>query len=122
MDWRSEDRRDGKRFKLRLPCAVISPSRQFERINGTTSDISRTGVRVVFPDKTVLSSFHPGDIVSIDIPKRTLTLEVAEEEIARRRTAWQRPARDYSGVLRRYVAFVSGAETGAVLSGGDSTL
>lgn len=56
-----------------------------------------------------------GDLISIDIPGRRLTLEVAEEEMTRRRTAWQRPAREYSGVLRRYVAFVSGAETGAVL-------
>ena len=61
-----------------------------------------------------------GDIISIDIPKRTLSLEVTEDELARRRTAWQRPARAYSGVLRRYVAFVSGADTGAVLGGGDS--
>jgi dihydroxy-acid dehydratase len=61
-----------------------------------------------------------GDIISIDIPKRTLTLEVTEEEMARRKMAWQRPAREYSGVLRRYVAFVSGAETGAVLGGGIS--
>ncbi len=59
-----------------------------------------------------------GDLISIDIPGRTLTLEVTGEEISRRRTAWQRPAREYSGVLRRYVAFVSGAETGAVLGGG----
>jgi dihydroxy-acid dehydratase len=58
-----------------------------------------------------------GDMISIDIPARQLTLEVSEDVLARRRTAWQRPAREYSGVLRRYVAFVSGAETGAVLSG-----
>ena len=58
-----------------------------------------------------------GDLISIDIPGRKLTLEVTGEEMARRRTAWQRPAREYSGVLRRYVAFVSGAETGAVLGG-----
>ena len=58
------------------------------------------------------------DLISIDIPGRTLTLEVTGEEMARRRTAWQRPARAYSGVLRRYVAFVTGAETGAVLDGG----
>ncbi len=61
---------------------------------------------------------NDGDLIAIDIPKRTLTLEVTDEEMTRRRTAWQRPARDYSGVLRRYVAFVSGAETGAVLGGG----
>jgi dihydroxy-acid dehydratase len=60
-----------------------------------------------------------GDLISIDIPGRRLTLEVAEEEMIRRRTAWQRPAREYSGVLRRYVAFVSGAETGAVLGDGN---
>jgi dihydroxy-acid dehydratase len=60
---------------------------------------------------------NDGDLISIDIPGRKLTLEVTGEEMARRRTAWQRPAREYSGVLRRYVAFVSGAETGAVLGG-----
>ena len=60
-----------------------------------------------------------GDIISIDIPKRALNLEVDEEEMARRRSAWQRPARELSGVLRRYVAFVSGAETGAVLGSGE---
>jgi dihydroxy-acid dehydratase len=58
-----------------------------------------------------------GDVISIDIPGRQLTLEVGEEEMATRRTAWQRPVREHSGVLRRYVAFVSGAETGAVLGG-----
>jgi dihydroxy-acid dehydratase len=61
-----------------------------------------------------------GDIIRIDIPKRALNLEVGEEEMTRRRSAWQRPAREYSGVLRRYVAFVSGAETGAVLGSGTS--
>jgi dihydroxy-acid dehydratase len=60
-----------------------------------------------------------GDFISINIPGRTLTLEVSDAEMERRRTAWQRPAREYSGVLRRYVAFVSGAETGAVLGGGE---
>jgi dihydroxy-acid dehydratase len=60
-----------------------------------------------------------GDMVSIDIPARSLTVEVNDDEMERRKTAWQRPARNYSGVLRRYVAFVSGAETGAVLGGGE---
>jgi dihydroxy-acid dehydratase len=59
-----------------------------------------------------------GDLISVDIPGRGLNLEVPEEEMALRRSAWQRPAREYSGVLRRYAAFVSGAETGAVLGGG----
>jgi dihydroxy-acid dehydratase len=60
-----------------------------------------------------------GDMISIDIPGRSLTLEIAEDEMVQRRMAWRRPAREYSGVLRRYVAFVSGADTGAVLGQGD---
>jgi len=57
-----------------------------------------------------------GDAISIDIPARTLTLEVPEEEIARR-LAERRPApRDgVAGYLARYVRLVSGAEKGAVL-------
>jgi len=58
-----------------------------------------------------------GDIISIDIPKRSLILKVTDDEMLRRQQAWQRPARELSGVLRRYVASVSGAETGAVLGG-----
>ena len=58
-----------------------------------------------------------GDIISINVPERTITLEVDEEELEQRRLAWQRPDREYTGVLRRYVSFVSGAETGAVLGG-----
>jgi dihydroxy-acid dehydratase len=61
-----------------------------------------------------------GDLISIDIPGRKISLEVTGDEMARRRTAWQRPAREYSGVLRRYVAFVSGAEVGAVLGEGNA--
>ena len=60
-----------------------------------------------------------GDMISIDIPGRSLTLEIGEEEMEQRKMAWQRPARKHSGVLRRYVALVSGADTGAVLGGGD---
>jgi dihydroxy-acid dehydratase len=62
-----------------------------------------------------------GDIVAIDIPGRTLTLEVSDEELAHRRVAWQerldrRPASPpVSGVLGRYVKMVCGADKGAVL-------
>jgi dihydroxy-acid dehydratase len=58
-----------------------------------------------------------GDTISIDIPGRILTLEVSEEELARRQAA-QPPAKPRAGVtgyLSRYVKLVSGAEKGAVL-------
>src|SRR5450756_149430 len=58
-----------------------------------------------------------GDTISIDIPVRTLTLDVQEEEIARRRAAQPPipPRAGVNGYLARYVKLVSGAEKGAVL-------
>ncbi len=56
-----------------------------------------------------------GDIISIDIPARRMTLEVAEAELETRRSAWRPPVLETGGVLGRYVAAVSGAEEGAVL-------
>jgi len=57
-----------------------------------------------------------GDLIAIDIPGRSITLEVPESELAARRAAWRPPARDTRGVLARYVRMVSGADRGAVLS------
>ncbi len=60
---------------------------------------------------------HEGDAISIDIPARSLTLDVHEEEIARRRAAQPpiTPRAGVTGYLARYVKLVSGAEKGAVL-------
>ena len=58
-----------------------------------------------------------GDAISIDIPVRSLSLDVDEEEIARRRAAQppSTPRAGVTGYLARYVKLVSGAEKGAVL-------
>jgi len=58
-----------------------------------------------------------GDTIAIDIPARTLSLEVPEEEMARRRAAQPplTPRPGVTGYLARYVKLVSGAEKGAVL-------
>jgi len=58
-----------------------------------------------------------GDVIAIDIPARSLTLEVDEEELARRRAAKPpvTPRAGVTGYLARYVKLVSGAEKGAVL-------
>jgi dihydroxy-acid dehydratase len=62
-----------------------------------------------------------GDSIEIDIPGRRLALDVSEEELERRRSAWgpvgDRPRAKSAtgGVLGRYVKMVSGADKGAVL-------
>lgn len=58
---------------------------------------------------------HEGDTITIDAPKRLLQLDVSDEEIARRRAAWQSPPPRYDrGVLAKYAKFVSTASLGAV--------
>ena len=58
-----------------------------------------------------------GDVISIDIDAGTLELEVAPEELERRRAAWRPPAPKYAqGVLSRYSKLVTSADKGAYLS------
>jgi dihydroxy-acid dehydratase len=85
------------------------------RFSGASKGASIGHVAPEAVDGGPIALVQNGDRISIDIPKRSLTLKVTDDEMARRKTAWLRPTRELSGVLRRYVAFVSGADTGAVL-------
>lgn len=56
-----------------------------------------------------------GDRISIDIPKKKLTLLVSEEEIRKRRKKWRMPEpKIKSGYAVRYAQMVTSAGTGAV--------
>ncbi len=56
-----------------------------------------------------------GDIISIDIDKRELNVELTEAELAERRKQWTRPAPHYTkGVMAKYAKLVSSASEGAV--------
>nr|WP_262899819.1 dihydroxy-acid dehydratase [Robertkochia marina] len=56
-----------------------------------------------------------GDIITIDAEKNTITLEVAEEELQKRKEKWKAPAlKVNSGVLYKYARTVSSASKGCV--------
>ena len=56
-----------------------------------------------------------GDPILLDIAARRLEVGVTDAELERRTATWQRPAPHYtSGVMAKYAALVSGADTGAV--------
>ncbi|MBP1468447.1 dihydroxy-acid dehydratase [Candidatus Chloroploca sp. M-50] len=58
---------------------------------------------------------HEGDSITIDADTLLLQLNVADDELARRRAAWQPPASRYPrGVLAKYARLVSSASLGAV--------
>ena len=56
-----------------------------------------------------------GDTITIDIGKRTMDVEVSDEEMARRRAEWSPPPlRATRGTLHKYIKTVSSARYGAV--------
>jgi dihydroxy-acid dehydratase len=63
----------------------------------------------------LLGLVEDNDIIEIDAVKNTLNLKVSEEEIAKRRAAWKRPAlKATKGVLYKYAKFVKNASEGCV--------
>ena len=59
---------------------------------------------------------HEGDTIAIDIPAKTITLNVDEAEMASRKENWKAPAPKITkGYMARYAKAVSSANTGAVV-------
>lgn len=86
------------------------------RFSGGTRGICLGHVSPEAAEGGPIALIEPGDIISIDIPRRRLELEVSDEELARRRRRWQPPApKVRTGWLARYAHFVTSASRGAVL-------
>ncbi|MHB8247406.1 MAG: dihydroxy-acid dehydratase [Acidithiobacillus sp.] len=85
------------------------------RFSGATYGIV---VGHVAPEAAVggtIALVNEGDSITIDVGQRLLQLNVPDEEIARRRAAWQPPVPRYTrGVLAKYAKLVSSASKGAV--------
>ena len=56
-----------------------------------------------------------GDEIEIDIENRTLTIDVSEEEFARRKEGWTPLKKPRKPALAKYACLVSSADTGAVI-------
>lgn len=61
-----------------------------------------------------------GDLISIDIPNCTLTLEISDEEYERRMKNFAPKRKPLSGYLARYAALVSSGARGAILNDTDN--
>jgi len=60
-----------------------------------------------------LAAVRNGDIIALDVEKRTLTLEVPDEEVARRLAEWTPPERSFGrGYNRMYAAHITQADRG----------
>ena len=61
-----------------------------------------------------IALIEDGDPITIDIPARTITLQVADDQLAERLARWQKPAVKFTaGYLSWYARFASSASKGA---------
>jgi dihydroxy-acid dehydratase len=88
------------------------------RFSGATRGAAIGHISPEAAERGPLAIVRDGDPIRIDIPRRTLILEVPEAEIAHRLAAlplWEPPIK--GGYLRRYAQAVTSASTGAVFRG-----
>lgn len=92
-------------------CALITDG----RFSGGTHGFCVGHVAPEAVEGGAIGLVNDGDRIVLDIPRRTIELEVDSSELERRRSAWKPPAARYtSGVLAKYARLATGAERGAV--------
>ncbi len=95
------------------------------RMSGTAYG---TVVLHISPESTIggtLAIVENGDMITLDVPNRLLQLNISDEELAKRKTAWVAPEPLVTrGYVRIYIDHVEGAELGAdldILVGGSGS-
>ncbi len=88
--------------------------------DGRFSGASRgASIGHVSPEAAVggpIALVEEGDIISINIPEMKLDIKVSDEEMAKRKEAWQpREPKVKTGYLERYCAMVTSGNRGAIL-------
>ncbi len=63
----------------------------------------------------MLAFIEDGDIITIDADNNTLSVDLTEEELQKRKTAWLKPEKSFTnGILKKYYHTVSSASEGCV--------
>lgn len=85
------------------------------RFSGATRGASIGHISPEAAEGGPIGLLKEGDIISIDIPRNKLDVELTDEEIAARREEWQAPEpKVKTGYLARYASMVGSAHLGAV--------
>jgi len=87
------------------------------RFSGGTHGIMVGHVAPEAHDGGPIGLLHEGDIITINVPEKIITIDVGKNEWASRKKSWKQPKPRYKrGVLAKYARLVSSASTGAVTS------
>ncbi len=106
-----------KSMGLGKACALLTDG----RFSGGTSGLSIGHVSPEAASGGTIGLVQDGDIITIDIPSRSITLDVAEDELAKRRetqdqAGWKPVSRErvVSLALKAYASLATSADKGAV--------
>lgn len=85
------------------------------RFSGATKGAAIGHVSPEAAEGGPIAFLREGDIINIDIPGRSITVKLSDDELAERRKNWQPlPPKVTTGYLARYAKQVTSAATGAV--------
>ncbi len=85
------------------------------RFSGATKGMMAGHVAPEAWSRGPIAAVREGDMIEFDIEKRTLTVEISDEEMQKRLAEWRRPEPRYkTGVYAKYIGTVSCASEGAV--------
>ena len=85
------------------------------RFSGGTTGLCIGHVSPESQDGGLIALCEDGDIINLDLEKRTLDVDLKEQEIQERRERYEAPSPRYnSGALYKYSKLVSGSDKGAV--------
>jgi dihydroxy-acid dehydratase len=109
-----------KSIHLGKECALITDG----RFSGGTSGLSIGHVSPEAAAGGAIALIEDGDTIQIDIPARSISLDISDDELAKRRKAEEakgknafKPVgrnREVSKALRAYALFATSADKGAV--------
>ena len=85
------------------------------RFSGATRGASIGHVSPEASDGGPIALVEDGDKITIDMINYTISLDISDEEMAKRKANWKAPASTATGYAARYQKLVSSADEGAIL-------
>lgn len=84
------------------------------RFSGATRGAAIGHVSPEAAEGGIIGLVNEGDLICVDIPNRSLTLEVSEEELEKRKVSFVPKKQELTGYLKRYASLVTSGSKGAV--------
>ena len=84
------------------------------RFSGATRGASIGHVAPEAAAGGMIAFIEDGDIIDINIPERSLSVRISDEELAKRKENWKAPEKELTGYIKRYAKMVQSSAVGAV--------